>query len=195
MRILEQAKVELSEQGFDGFSVHRVLEAADVSRGTLYHHFPDVDGLIEAALVATFSQENRVQQALLLELLDRSTDIHSFRDGLREHLRVFSMLPPVIRLRRTHTISLSATRPSLASKITVAQDEITDTWAHVVVEAQRRGFVRGDVEPRSVAVMVQAFGLGRIVDDAANERLDNDRWADILFDVIDRGVLSGWHRD
>ena len=191
-KILEQAKAELTEQGFDRFNLQRVLEKAEVSRGTLYHHFPDVDALIEAALLATFAQENFVQRALVAELLERSSDANSFREGLRERLRLLSMLPSNIRLRRAHSIALSVTRPSLAAELAKAQDEITDAWADTVREAQRRGFVRPDVDVRSVAVMVQAISLGRIVDDAASDQVDPERWADLHFDLIDRGVLIGW---
>jgi AcrR family transcriptional regulator len=42
-KILEQAVVVLNEDGFDRFNVQRVLESAEVSRATLYRHFPDVD--------------------------------------------------------------------------------------------------------------------------------------------------------
>ncbi len=49
-KILDTAVAVLLEDGFDLFSVQRVLDNAKVSRATLYRHFADVDGLIEAAI-------------------------------------------------------------------------------------------------------------------------------------------------
>ena len=42
---------------------------------------------------------------------------------------------------------------------------------------------------RAVAVMVQAAGIGRIVDEASSEPIGDDRWAAVYFDLIDRLVL------
>lgn len=181
--------VELTEQGFDRFSVQRVLEAAEVSRGTLYHHFPDVETLIEAALVETFSQELLANQALVRDLMERSHDRASFREGLRAVANVVGAIPAVVRLRRTHTIALSDTRPNLAAAIAEVQDRTTDAWTDTVREAQRRGFARPELDARSTAVMIQAMTLGRIIDDAASEQIGNDAWSEIYFEFIDHAVL------
>lgn len=188
-KILEQAVAELTEHGFDLFNVQRVLDAAEVSRGTLYHHFPDVETLIEAALIESFSQENVLYRSMLADLVERSTDLASFRDGVRELLRLFSTTPAVVRLRRTHTIALSATRPALAAAIAPIQASITDAWADTVREAKRRGYLRPDLDDRAVAVVVQAVAIGRIVDDADDDPIGDDRWAAIHFDLLDRTFI------
>ena len=56
-KLLVQAMELLANDGFDRFNVQRVLDGAGVSRPTLYRHFPDVDGLIEAAMVEIFRQQ------------------------------------------------------------------------------------------------------------------------------------------
>jgi AcrR family transcriptional regulator len=40
------------ERGYEGTSIEAVLEAAGVSRGALYHHFPGKEALFEAAMLA-----------------------------------------------------------------------------------------------------------------------------------------------
>jgi AcrR family transcriptional regulator len=188
-KILDQAVVVLLEDGFDRFSVQRVLDGADVSRATLYRYFPDVDALIELALVETFRQEVDRFLSVASALVDRSTDLALFRKEVRQFFDVFSEIPPVIRLRRTHTFALAASRPELATAIAEVQETLTDGWEAVVQDSQRKGFIRDDVDSRAAAVMIQSMALGRIVDDAAQSHVSNKQWADIFFDFVDRTML------
>jgi AcrR family transcriptional regulator len=50
--LVEVATRLFAERGYDGTSIEAVLEAADVSRGSLYHHFATKQALFEAALDA-----------------------------------------------------------------------------------------------------------------------------------------------
>jgi len=188
--ILEQAMIVLTEDGFDRFNVQRVLDAAGVSRATLYNHFTDVDTLIEAALVATFSQETDLYRARLAGIVEDAPDRAAFKQALRLHVEDFSRLPAAVRLRRTHTIALGATRPNLAVSIAALQDQITQTWSNTIHDAQVRGFVRSDLDPHATAVMVLSITLGRIVDDAASNHIGDERWASAMFDIIDRAMLA-----
>ncbi len=88
-------------------------------------------------------------------------------EALRTLINDFSHLPAAVRLRRTHTIALGTTRPTLAASIAEIQDQITETWSTTIREAQTRGFVRGDLDPHAAAVMVLSLTIGRIVNDAA----------------------------
>jgi AcrR family transcriptional regulator len=188
-KILDQAVLVLNEDGFDRFNVQRVLEGAEVSRATLYRHFPDVDSLIETALVHTYRQVVDFYIGAATSLVDNSPDLPSFREAARTFLHNFSMVPSNVRLQRTHTIALGATRPELAAAIAEAQEELTDGWDAAFQKAQQRGLLREDLDTRAAAVMLQAIALGRIVDDAAATHIDNERWARTFYDFIDRTMI------
>jgi AcrR family transcriptional regulator len=188
-KILDTAVAVLNEDGFDRFNVQRVLDGADVSRATLYRHFPDVDGLIETALVETFRQELDRFQAMAVELVERSTDVASFRNEIRQFFEVFSSVPAVFRLRRTHTLALASSRPGLAASIATIQETLTDSWESTIQAAQHKGLIREDLDSRAAAVMIQSIGLGRIVDDTAVSHISNEQWAEMFFDFVDRAML------
>jgi len=114
-KILEHARVVLNEDGFDRFNVQRVLDTAEVSRATLYRHFPDVDSLIEAALVENFRGVVDLYPGMVVDMVERSTDADDFRRAVRDFLSTFSTIP-TIRLQRTHTIALAATRPDFDTR-------------------------------------------------------------------------------
>jgi AcrR family transcriptional regulator len=61
-RLVEVATRLFAERGFDGTSVEAVLDAADVSRGSLYHHFASKEALFEAVFQAV---EDRIGQEIL----------------------------------------------------------------------------------------------------------------------------------
>lgn len=130
-----------------------------------------MDTLIEAALVATFAQETDLYRSRVARVIDDAHDDATFREALRTLINDFSHLPASVRLRRTHTIALGTTRPSLAASIAEIQDQITETWSTTIREAQTRGFVRGDLNPHAAAVMVLSLTIGRIVNDAAGNEV------------------------
>jgi AcrR family transcriptional regulator len=188
-KILDQAVLVLNEDGFDRFNVQRVLESADVSRATLYRHFPDVDSLIEAALVHTFRQVVDFYISAATNLVESSADLAAFRTAVRTFLDNFATIPSTVRLQRTHTIALGATRPELAAAIAEAQENLTDGWDNAFQKAQQRGLLRPDLDTRAAAVMIQAIALGRIVDDAATSQLGNQRWAQSFYEFIERTMI------
>jgi AcrR family transcriptional regulator len=48
--LIEVATELFAQRGYEGTSIEAVLEAADVSRGSLYHHFAGKDKLFEAVV-------------------------------------------------------------------------------------------------------------------------------------------------
>lgn len=188
-RILEAAVRVMNEDGFDRFNVKRVLELAGVSRATLYNHFQDVDALIEAALVETFDQELRQSVTTISGILAESSDRQAFRKALRQFVDGLARIPTIVRLRRTHTIALTSTRPALAAAVSVVQEGITDAFEMLLRTSEARGFTRVDLDLRAVAVLLQAASVGRIIDDATTDRINDKRWAAVYFDFIDRTLL------
>lgn len=189
-KILDQACAVLRDDGFDLFNVQRVLDGAHISRATLYRHFPDVDGLIEAAPVENFRRDVYVNLSTVTGLVAQVHDNEAFRNGIRAVIQSLGHLPARLRLQRTHTIVLGSTRPELAAAVASVQEELTSGWESAILQAKERGFVRTDLDVRAVAVLILSLTLGRIVDDAAAHQLDNGRWAAAFFDIVDRSFLQ-----
>ena len=189
-KVLVQAMELLAKEGFDRFNVQRVLDGAGVSRATLYRHFPDVDGLIEAAMVEIFRQQVDLTLGAARDLVELSTDREMFRDGLRPLLEALSKTPAQVRIQRAHTLVLGASRPELGKAVATVQESLNDGWEEVVRSAQMRGLVRKDVDPRTVGVLVQSLSLGRIIDEVAVKQMGDTNWAKALFDVLDRAFFT-----
>ncbi|MEN9802475.1 MAG: hypothetical protein RLZ37_1600 [Actinomycetota bacterium] len=188
-KILNTAVDVLIEQGFDKFNVQDVLDRAEISRGTLYHHYGDVDSVIEAALAASFSRELTANRETLEELVNRCKTATEFRRELRRLIDSYSKLPASVRVRRAHTISLCQTRPDLDDAIRAEQDASNLAWQELIELAQEKGFARKDLDVREGAALVQGLGISRIVDEVSSEPLSDERWADVIFKIYDAFLL------
>jgi AcrR family transcriptional regulator len=75
-----------AERGFDATSVEAVLDAAGVSRGSLYHHFKSKEALFEAVLD---DAEVRIGEATLRAAADAGDDpVAVLRAGALEWIRL-----------------------------------------------------------------------------------------------------------
>lgn len=189
-KILNTAVEVLIEQGFDRFNVQDVLDRAEISRGTLYHHYGDVDSVIEAALAASYSREIRANREAALELVERCKTVTEFRREIKRLLDSVGELPASVRLRRVHTIALCQTRPDLDEAIRHEQDENNRAWYELLVAAQEKGFVRRDVDPVIGAAFAQGIGISRIIDEISSEPMSNQTWSNLLFDFYDKFLLA-----
>lgn len=75
-----------AERGYEGTSIDAVLEAAGVSRGSLYHHFKGKDALFEAVLEAVELDIGRRTVAVADETATTATGL--LRVGCREWVRL-----------------------------------------------------------------------------------------------------------
>jgi AcrR family transcriptional regulator len=192
-KILNTAVGVLMEQGFDRFNVQDLLDRAEVSRGTLYHHFGDVDSVIEAALAASFSQELTANRRTIEELVNRCKTATEFRRELRRLIDGYSALPPSVRIRRAHTISLCTTRPDLDAAIRAEQDVSNQAWQAVIELAQEKGFARKDLDSREGASLAQGIGISRIVDEVSSDPLSDERWSELAFRIYEAVFLVPDH--
>lgn len=189
-KILSTAIDVLIEQGFDRFNVNDVLERAEVSRGTLYHHFGDVDALIEAALAASYARELTENRLSIIQITERCKTVTEFRREVRRLLEKIAELPPSVRIRRVHTIALCQTRPDLADAVRAEQDASNEAWQDIIEKAQVKGFLRKDLDTRVAASLIQGIGIARIVEEVSSNPMSNAAWAKMAFEVFDSMLLE-----
>jgi AcrR family transcriptional regulator len=189
-KILNTAVEVLIEQGFDKLNVQDVLDRADISRGTLYHHYGDVDSVIEAALAASYSRELIASREATREVIVRCKTLTEFRRELKRLIGVYAQLPAMVRVRRVHTIALCQTRPDLDEAIRIEQDANNLEWQELIELAQEKGFVRKDIDARMGSALVQGISISRVVDEVSSEPLSDERWAELIFQLYDVMLLT-----
>jgi hypothetical protein len=77
---------------------------------------------------------------------------------------------------RIRIAAASLTRPDLRRVIGETQTRLTTELMRIVRYGQDRGWLRRDVTTRSIAVMLQALLVGRVIDDISTEPINSAEW-------------------
>lgn len=187
-RLVEEAARQIVTGGVEAVDVDLVLANVGVTKGSMYHHFTSVNDLIIAGLLRAFEDGIRESEVWSLSLRNESRSAREARDRLRSIVGTSQVAERrMLRSIRLQALSMARTQPELAEGIARLQADLTDMITEVNQEFQRRGWTRPELDPRALAVLIQAMNLGRIVDDVVPEshRVDPDGWIALYNDVLD----------
>ena len=189
VHLIDAAAVLIDEHGSQGFTVEQLLETSNISKGSLYHHFEDFHDVIMQAQVLRFARYVEEDIAALTNVLLAATS----REDMFSRLDLISRATHDLArsVRRADRIEiLAGTRHSEKMKNALAptQARLTGAIADLVREMKAKDFVSGDLDPGSVAVFIQAYSLGLIVNDVSNEPIDMEKWHTMISRMT-RGLL------
>jgi AcrR family transcriptional regulator len=180
-RLINTVSAMLDGEHPQNILVEDVLSASGVARGSLYHHFGDFPALIEATLVRRFSAGVDVTNALMHDITATSTSATEFfarmydmsidaQDPERAHRRA----------ERARELGMANSNQRFRDQLSVEQERLTNTLVDAIEIAQEKGWVRTDLDPRAIAVFLQAYTLGRAVDDVAVTKVDPEAWNKLI---------------
>ena len=164
-KLLTAAFEEMYRRGFQAASLDTILAQAGVTKGALYHHFPDKAALGHAVV-------DEVVRGLLLErwlgLLDPSEDpVTALQEVLRH--RAASLTPGELELGCPLN-NLAQEMSPLDERFRRVVNATFETWrngfARALERGQAEGTVRQDVDARKVASFIVAavegsYGLAK----------------------------------
>lgn len=180
LRVLAAARACFSRDGFHGASMKNICKASEISPGTLYHHFPSKEALVEAIIeedqLRAFSrfaqdkpdadpvelivnnllavrEEDRAQRALVVEIMAEGMRNPLVADMLdRKHQAIVSMIVARLRL------------------------------------AQQQGLVAGDIDLLATSSLLLSLTYGILADTAVDSDLSEAQRRRALSAMIN-GVL------
>ena len=189
VHLIDAAALLIDEHGSQGFTVEQLLETSNISKGSLYHHFEDFHDVIMQAQVLRFARYVEEDISALTNVLLAATS----REDMFSRLDLISRAThdPARSVRRADRIEiLAGARHSEKMKNALAptQARLTGAIADLVREMQAKEFVSEDLDPAAVAVFIQAYSLGLIVNDVSNEPIDLEEWH-AMISRMTRGLL------
>lgn len=169
----------------------QVLTASGISKGSLYHHFEDFEDLVEAALIARFSVNVDATIDALVQILATVNSKEELLGALRE-INVYNQAQDRsnFRLERARAAGLTYSSPRFHDALGREQQRLTEAFTDLFIEAQNKGWMSTNVDARAAAVFVQAYTVGRIVDDIAPEKVDQEAWMDLIMTVVEKALLN-----
>lgn len=176
--ILDAAESILVEVGYEGFSVRKLVERCGYSAPTLYHHFGDKKGLIDALL------EERLGR-LVVELrgVPQSDDPVENMRALARAFALFALENP------THYRLLTQPRAEEVDPVPSGEEANAIMAAPLEEMAARGMLVHPDLELVRQSIWVQIHGLVSL----PPVRPDID-WSEELLDQTIDALMRGWIR-
>jgi AcrR family transcriptional regulator len=173
----------MNERALSAIQVDDVLRESNISKGSLYHHFENFDDLVEVTLIARFASGVDLSIELVAAALNGAKSAEELVENIIQVTTV-TQGPErsKFRLERARVIGLSVNSPKLLSALEQEQDRLTTAMADLVREAQEKGWVSKAFDAKTISVYLQAYTLGRVVDDVASKenQIDSEDWNSVV---------------
>jgi len=88
------------------------------------------------------------------------------------------------------TIKLFTDRRAWVRQIAILQQELTDALTDLIREAQERGFYKKNLDPKAIAVFIQAYTLGKVIDDVSAAPVDPELYAELINTIIENVFIE-----
>jgi AcrR family transcriptional regulator len=183
--LIETAAQLIDDFGPQGFTVETLLDRSSISKGSLYHHFVDFPDLIEQAQLKRFS---RFVDEDIEALSDVLTNATSREDMLQRVERIVELSHDEARVKsradRALIVGSSFGTAKFRKSLGMEQQRLTEAIADIIRDAQEKNWVRAEHSPRTIAMFIQAYSLGKILDDVAELPVEPPAWNGIVGEVL-----------
>ena len=162
-----------------------ILEESGISKGSLYHHFEDLEELIEAALIQRYARWVDASIEIMTQILttgNTSEEIYKQLVEITKNTQSDDYL--AVRQNRIDVLSRAGSSQRFAKLLGEEQQRLTDALTDLIREAQERGFYRKENDARAIAVLIQAYTIGKIVDDFNENKVDPEAWVNLINTII-----------
>jgi len=191
-RNLLSATIQLFEEfSAEDLTIEEVLQASGVSKGSLYHHFKDLGELLDEAMLTKFSMGVDEHIALIETVLQTASSQKEVLEGFRTVTRISQRSS--LRGQRSFRMNLllrADREPALAKKLALEQQRLTDALEAQIQRMQDLGWVRSDFNGRAGAILIQAYSIGRRVDQIVEDTVSEENWNTLIFQVIEQGLMG-----
>jgi AcrR family transcriptional regulator len=186
-RLIEVAVELLGSKGPGEINVDEVLSISGISKGSLYHHFTDLADLVDEALAYRFAHYVDLTISSITPLVAQAKTRKDIFDGLA--LITEQTQSPEFRtnrIERVQTIGRAARNPHLQALLNKEQSRLNSALADLIREGQMKGWFSQDFDPMSAAVLIQAYTLGRALDDITEPQLDPAAWTSLIHRLVEK---------
>ena len=163
-----------------------VLQISGISKGSMYYHYKDWYEIIEDAICERFGRY--VDRSV--ELCENAMNKSKTRDDLVNFLKQVTRETQkseqlAIRYARVQAIAMASQSDRMKKKLGAVQERLTESLEDLFREAKERGWANEGMNPRAVAVLVQAYTFGHVVDDFTPEHMEIEAWYLLIDQVVE----------
>ena len=187
-RVLLETVIKLLEtKEPDEILSDEVLSISGISKGSMYYHYKDWYEIVEDAICERFAWY--VDRSV--ELCETALRNAKSRDDLMALLKGVTRdtqkpEQAAVRYARVRAIAMASQSERMKAKLGLVQERLTQALEDLFREAQERGWAPPEIEPRAVAVMVQAYTFGHIVDDFTPRHMSEAAWYAVVDGLVEK---------
>lgn len=178
-----------ADQLLDSAALGRLLDQAATSYSIMFEEFGGIDELIDSARLSQVTSRTRIAVDMLDTAIAQATTYDEAIAGLCTMAQIVS--DPQFaadRVMRTAVIGSTLTRPEIRQAVAEMQHHLTTRFTQSIADGERRGLYRCATPPRAIAVFVQAFTAGQIIDEMDYESTPLEDWTNTADHAL-RGLL------
>ena len=173
-----------------------VLEISGVSKGSMYHHFEDLQELVETAQVFRYSKWIDASIDFLTNYVAKAKT----RDELLNALRILTEQTQSderkdARAERAQALAACRQNPRMAKQMGEETQRLTDAIADVNEEVKNKELFRADVNSKALATFIQAYTLGKLVNDYNPTGVSESEWNDFIMNIVHNTFISNPNKD
>lgn len=184
-RLIDTTAELLETQFPEAIQVDEILEKSGISKGSLYHHFEDLGELLEAAQVSRYAKWVDRSIGLIVPVLSAAKTRDDIIDGLRT-VTTYTQSPDykATRFARARTLANSEKTTRFQQALGIEQDRLTTALEDLVHEAKNKGLFKAHLDSRVIAVFIQSYTLGKIVDDIVPNPMKQEKWDEFIVNML-----------
>lgn len=188
-RLLNTAVEMLDELQEKDVSAAEILRRTGIARGSLYHFWDSIGELIQEAYLVRYSRYVEKSGGVIKQLLADCQTKEEFFAGLT---RVTELTQDPTRkanrYERSRILGMAEKNEDFRKALGKVQQGLTDLFTEQFTEVQNRGWFNKDFDARAAAVLIQAYTLGKIVDDVVDNPMDALAWNALIGLIVDRSL-------
>lgn len=177
----------LETKRFDEINSEEVLEISNISKGSLYHHFEDFSELVEHAMVTRFARWVDYSVLSMNQLLESSTSRDEMVAGLKkvtQHTQSAALQSQ--RYKRVETLGHAVNNSRMRLTLGLEQERLTEALSDLFRASIERGWANKNIDARTVGVFVQAYTIGKVVDDFTPRQMDSKAWEFLIDEILEK---------
>ena len=184
--LIDAALKTILAHGIDAVRIDDIAREVGVTKDSLYWHFEDRQGLIKEALAEQIRRMSAETIDAVSEAIIGSSNKNDYLSRIIPFIiDPFDKSQVLERWGRLGVLVETRNDPELKKLMSDVQVRHLEVAVELMTEAQERGFLREDLDPRAIAVALNVINLGSTIIDVLGESgpTPEEWWKLILFFV------------
>jgi AcrR family transcriptional regulator len=183
-RILDAAIEMMDSGGEASIRVATIAAKLDIAEPSIYHHFTNRAALVEAAYVEWYWRCLKIQVPMETVMALVDTREEYIRAIVKSVTWSYQKDRHAARAVRISVLGAAQRNPQLAKAINDINRQFLASVADSMKEAQKRKWVRSDLDPIATAYWFHGQILGRVVAEMDEGIVDLEHWDALSYEVI-----------